>query len=165
MDARAAAALLDDFGKLPEEGRDNGADAVGAAILLDEFGKLPDRIERPQTFMEIAGYPHYENVCSNFLAFFFDPAGPHGLGSLFLNALMNSVGITGGEEGLGGNISVDREVSTAAGNRISILIQSDSHAVLIENKIFAAVANPFDDYAVYLDGLKNENGDAYEDEK
>ncbi len=117
--------------------------------------------ERPQTFMEIGGYPHYENV-SNFLRFFFDPEGPHGLGSLFLDALLASVG-AGGEEGLGGNVSVEREVGTAAGNRIDILIQSDSHAVLIENKIFAAAANPFD-LRAYLDSLKNENGDAYEDE-
>ena len=57
-------------------------------ILLDEFEGLPGRISRPQTFMEIGGYPHYENVCSNFLAFFFDPEGPHGLSSLFLDALV-----------------------------------------------------------------------------
>jgi hypothetical protein len=36
--------------------------------------------------------------------------------------------------------------------------------VLIENKIFAAVVNPFEDYAEYLDSLKNENGDAYRNE-
>lgn len=140
-------------------------DARAAAAFLDKFGRLSSRVERPQTFMEIAGYPHYENVCSNFLRFFFDPEGPHGLGSLFLDALLDSVGNAGGEEGLGGNVSVEREVGTAAGNRIDILIQSDSYAVLIENKIFAAVANPFEDYAMYLDSLKNENGDAYEDEK
>jgi len=40
---------------------------------------------------------------------------------------------------------------------------SDSHAVLIENKIFAAVANPFEDYAAYLRRLKNESGDVYKD--
>jgi len=49
---------------------------------------------------------------------------------------------------------VDREVTTDAGNRVDILIQSDSHAILIENKIFAGVANPFDDYAAYLDSLQ-----------
>ena len=54
-------------------------DGCAAASLLDKFKDLPDRITRPQTFMEIGGYPHYENVCSNFLAFFLDPAGPHGL--------------------------------------------------------------------------------------
>lgn len=137
-------------------------DPQAAASLLDEFKKLPGRIAaRPQTFMEIGGYPHYENVCSNFLAFF-DPEGPHGLGSLFLDALVDSVGIAGGEGGLGGNVSVEREVTTEAGNRIDLLITSDSHAVLIENKIFAAVVNPFKDYAAYLCKLKNESGDPYE---
>ncbi len=131
-------------------------------MLLDEFGKLPGRIERPQTFMEIGGYPHYENVCSNFLAFFFDPEGSHGLGSLFLDALLDSVSVAGEEKGFGGNVSVEREVGTAAGNRIDIFIQSDSYVVLIENKIFAAAVNPFDDYAAYLDSLKDEDGVAYE---
>ena len=41
--------------------------------LLDEFRKLPPGITRSPTFMEVAGYPHYENVCSNILAFFLDP--------------------------------------------------------------------------------------------
>lgn len=139
-------------------------DTQAAASLLDEFKTLPDRISRPQTFMEIGGYPHYENVCSNFLAFFFDPEGPHGLGTLFLEALAGSVGIEGVEGGLGANVSVEREVFTEAGNRIDILISSDSHAVLIENKIFAAVANPFEDYAAYLRRLKNESGDVYQDQ-
>ena len=57
----------------------------------------------------------------------------------------------------GGKVGrVEREVSTTAGNRIDILIKSNSHAVLIENKIFAVVANPFDDYEAYLDSLKDE---------
>jgi hypothetical protein len=114
--------------------------------------------------MEIVGYPHYENVCSNFLAFFFDPEGPHGLGSLFLDALVGAVGIEDAAEELGGNVSVEREVFTGAGNRIDLLVKSDSHAVLIENKIFTAVANPFEDYTAYLRSLKNESGDAYPDE-
>jgi PD-(D/E)XK nuclease superfamily len=112
--------------------------------------------------LEIAGYPHYENACSNFLAFFFDPEGPHGLENLFLRSLMDSVGAAGADEGgFGGNVSVEREVHTAEGNRIDILITSDSRAVLIENKIFAAVANPFEDYSDHLDRLKNADGDPY----
>ena len=137
-------------------------DARAATSLLNEFKKVSGQIERPQTFMEIAGYPHYENVCSNFLAFFFDPEHPHGLGNLFLDALLDSVDRGGEEVSLGGNISVEREVVTSEGNRIDLLIKSDSHAVLIENKIYAAAHNPFDDYAAYLDSLKNENRFAYE---
>jgi len=129
---------------------------------LDELGKLPRRIERPRTFMEIGGYAHSENICSNLLAFFFDPKGPHGLGSLFLDALVDSVGISGREEGLGGNVSVEREVTTGEGNRIDLLIRSDSHAVLIENKIYAAAINPFEDYAAYLGRLENEDSVTYE---
>ncbi len=44
---------------------------------------------------------------------------------------------------------------------IDILMKSDSRAVLFENKIFAAVNNPFDDYATYLDLLRNEDGANY----
>ena len=104
--------------------------------------------------MEIGGYAHSENVCSNFLAYFFDPNGSHGLGSLFLNALLDTMDLADRDNGLGRDVSVAREVVTEAGNRIDILLQWESWAVLIENKIFAAVNNPFDDYAAYLCGLK-----------
>ena len=120
--------------------------------LLDKFKKLPDRVERPPTFMEIAGYPHYENVCSNILAFFMDPEEPHGLGTLVLDALMYFGDNAEADEVMGGNVSVDREVNTEKG-RIDILITSDDHAILLENKIHASVGNPFDDYSAYLDRI------------
>ena len=123
-------------------------------VLLDEFKQLPGRVERPRTFMEIAGYPHYENVCSNILAFFMDPQKPHGLGTLMLDALANVGNIADENEGFGSNVSIDREVNTDKG-RIDILITSDDHAILIENKIHAGVSNPFDDYSAYLDRIAN----------
>lgn len=103
--------------------------------------------------MEIAGYPHYENVCSNILAFFMDPEESHGLGTLVLDALAIAGNIAAADERVGGNVSVEREVVTHAGNRIDILITSDDHDILIENKIYAAVNNPFDDYATHLDKI------------
>ncbi len=121
--------------------------------LLNDFRALPGRVERPRTFMEIAGYPHYENVCSNILAFFMDPEESHGLKTLVLDALANAGNIATADEGVGGNVSVEREVVTHAGNRIDILITTDTHAILIENKIFAAAYNPFPDYSRFLDGL------------
>lgn len=123
--------------------------------LLDEFEKLPERVERPRTFMEIAGYPHYENVCSNILAFFMDPEEPHGLGTLVLDALTRASSISDVDEGFGGNVSIEREVNTDVGNRIDILITSDDHAILVENKIYASVNNPFADYTDYLDRIAN----------
>ena len=120
--------------------------------LIKDFRALPGRVERPRTFMEIAGYPHYENVCSNILAFFMDPEEPHGLGTLVLDALAGASNIAA-DGGLWGNVSVEREVVTRVGNRVDILVTTDDHAVLIENKILAAVHNPFPDYSRFLDGL------------
>ena len=122
-----------------------------AEKLLDDFRKLPGRVARPRTFMEIAGYPHYENVCSNILAFFMDPQESHGLGTLVLDALVSAGGIDASEGSISSSVSVDREVTTQAGNRIDLLITSDDHAILIENKIYATVNNPFADYTSYLD--------------
>lgn len=119
--------------------------------LLDDFRQLPGSVERPRTFMEIAGYPHYENVCSNVLAFFMNPEEQHGLGTLVLDALVSVEGSADADNVIGGNVSVEREVITETGNRIDILIASDDYAILIENKIHAGVNNPFDDYSAYLD--------------
>ena len=130
----------------------NRWDADAAQTLLDEFSKqVPPRPERPPTLMEISGYPHYENVCSNILAFFLDPGNPHGLGTLFLDALVQAGGI--GEQGgeIGVNIQIRREETTRKGNRIDILIQSESHAIVIENKIFHEIGNPFEDYIKHVE--------------
>jgi hypothetical protein len=122
-----------------------------ASNLLDDFRALPGHVERPRTLMEIAGYPHYENACSNILAFFMDPEESHGLGSLVLEALASAGDIADADEGVGGKVSINREVITDAGNRIDILIESDDRVVLVESKIYASAVNPFDDYADYLD--------------
>ena len=128
--------------------------AQAAAALLDAFcQQASSRPERLPTFMEITRYPHYEDVCSNILAFFFDPDNPHGLGTLFLDALVRVGGIEDQGGIFGRNVRVDREEHTDAGNFIDILIQSDSHVLLIENKIFHGIVNPFDDYAKHLDSL------------
>ncbi len=123
-----------------------------ATKILDDFRALPGHIERPQTFMEIAGYPNRENVCSNILAFFMDPEESHGLGTLVFDALMSGGNSTEADKVIGGSVSVEREVNTDKG-RIDILITSDDHAILIENKIHAGVNNPLDDYAAYLDKI------------
>lgn len=126
--------------------------AKAAAALLEAFRQqVPPRPERPPTLMEISGYPHYENVCSNILAFFFDPSKPHGLGTLFLDALAIIGCIKEPDWTTGADVQVDREEATSFGNRIDLLIRSHSHAIVIENKISAgADYNPLGDYAKRL---------------
>ena len=61
--------------------------------LLDEFLKkpLPDVPEEVWTFLDIAGFPHYENVISNIYAYYLDQENKHGFGRLFLDALINTI--------------------------------------------------------------------------
>lgn len=114
--------------------------------LLDAFKSLSSSSKDP-TFMEIAGYPHYENVCSNILAFYLRPDAAHGLSDLCLKALLSLASVY---EPLS-NVTVEREVTTNAGNRIDLLIQSDTHLIAIENKIYHSVANPLHDYVSFLE--------------
>jgi len=113
--------------------------------LLNEFKSLSSTI-KPPTLMEIAGYPHYENTCSNILAFYFQPDAPHGLSDLCLKALLSLVS----DDERQSNVTVEREVITQAGNRIDILIRSDTHLIAIENKIYHSTNNPFHEYASFL---------------
>ncbi len=117
--------------------------------LLEGLKSLPPSLKHEPTFMEIAGYPHYENVCSNILQFYLQPDNEHGFGSLLLDSLFTLIN----EEVVinGQNIDVRREESTDKGNRIDLVIKSDDFVLGIENKIFAHENNPFEDYAEHLD--------------
>lgn len=113
--------------------------------LLRDFKRIAGPSSTPATFLETAGYPHFENVASNLLAFFLDPDEDHGLGSLFLDALLAPLPI----ERLTVH-SIEREAGTANGNRIDLLIDCESHVIGVENKIYAPVYNPLDDYWAHL---------------
>ena len=48
--------------------------------LLKEASNIVEKIPiKEKTFMDISGYPYYENVCSNILAFYFKPKEEHKL--------------------------------------------------------------------------------------
>jgi len=119
--------------------------------LLNGLKSLPPLRKQEQTFMEIAGYPHFENVCSNILQFYLQPSNEHGFGSLLLDSLftlINEKVVIDGQ-----NIDVRREESTSEGKRIDLIIESDDFLLGIENKIFAGFYSPFEDYANHLDSL------------
>ena len=103
--------------------------------------------------MEIAGYPHFENVCSNILAFYLQPSNEHGFGTLFLDTLAQLIN----EEIVidGSGIDVRREEITEKGKRIDLVIESDKYVFGIENKIFAGEYNDFPEYSRHLKSLSN----------
>ena len=115
--------------------------------LLHDFESLPDTFKSESIF-DIAGYPHYENVCSNILAFYLNPNNEHGLGNLLFSSLMN---LAGGSESQQDNIQVNREVSTNKGGRLDIIIETDNQLIGIENKIFHHLNNDLADYSESID--------------
>jgi PD-(D/E)XK nuclease superfamily len=121
--------------------------------LFTGLKKLPKAVNREPTFMEIAGYPHFENVCSNILSFYLQPSNEHGFGTLFLEVLATLVNAE--IEIDGQSVDVRREELTGIGKRIDLVIESDNYVFGIENKIFAGLYSPFYDYSRHLDSLGN----------
>lgn len=101
-----------------------------------------------ETYFDICGYPHYENVVSNVLAFFFDPFKPHELKNTCIEALIH---ISNPEiENIDEVWEVDREVRTDKGTFIDILIKNDDYVVLIENKVYADLYNDLEGYLRFV---------------
>lgn len=111
--------------------------------LLIAFQAL-SRVPRPTTFMEVSGYPHYENVCSNILGFFFDPHEEHGLGNLLLTAFLKMTNHA--EVEIPSAVTISREYVCEQDKRIDLVIDCESFTLGIENKIYHWEANDFGIY-------------------
>ena len=121
------------------------------AELVREFKKVPSAPLRPGTYLETAGYPHFENVISNLLAFFLNPLRDHGLGRLFLDSLLDPLAL-----GDVVPVSIEREEVTGDGTRVDLLIDCQDHVIGIENKVFAPVYNPLDSYWAHVTRMAGE---------
>ena len=119
--------------------------------LMNIYEKIPESLEIEPTSFELAGFPHYENVISNILAFFFDSSKQHSFGNLFVESLINSLPESTRKEynNLDLNFEVEREEKTTTGHYIDLLLHNDSCSIVIENKIFAGLQNELDDYYTY----------------
>lgn len=109
--------------------------------LFRKFETLP-HAKQNLTFMEVSGYPHYENVCSNVLGFYLNPNQQHGLKDLFISAIFQITKNTCSTTVQ----SVTREFGTEGG-RLDLLVEGDEFILAIENKIFHWLANDLNDYA------------------
>ena len=116
--------------------------------LLLAFRSLP-KSSRGRTFMEVSGYPHYENVASNILAFYFDPAAEHGLKDLLLSAFFQMAGVK--EAPLLGKVKLYREWATDESKRIDLIVDGEAFTIGIENKIYHWLANDLEQYSQVID--------------
>lgn len=121
--------------------------------LICDFQSLPKMLNSTSIF-DISGYPHYENVSSNILAFYLNPNSEHGLGNLLLSSILYFA-----EESRiyqdQNNVLVSREVSTNNGGRLDILVETDTSIIGIENKIFHTLENDLYDYSKSIDNWAN----------
>ena len=130
---------------------------------IDEFCKEINTLyckipKNEKTFLEISGYPNYEVVCSNILAFYLNPNEEHGLKDIVLMSLIETVQENSSinlEKINISNLEVFREYYTLKGNRIDLVLKNQEIVIGIENKINAFVNNDLTDYANTLNKLNN----------
>jgi len=118
--------------------------------MLLKFKSIPKIKEKKPTFLEIAGFPHYENVISNIVSFFVDTTEAHGLEDLLIKSILEAAKPEKIIDYKIVTTSVQREVITKNNKRIDILIETEDEIICIENKIFADLYNDLSEYAKYV---------------
>lgn len=125
--------------------------------LLKFYAIQEKIVQSKPTFMQISGYPHFENVCSNILQFYFDPCNCHGLKSMLISALMTSIQRIPDDQCFQ-DVKVEREYSTSKNNRIDLVITTNKYVIGIENKIFSGIYNDLVDYSNTIEKIGREQG-------
>lgn len=150
--------------------------------LPEVVAQLPEAPKVRKNYFEIAGFPRWELVSSNLLAFYFDPEEEHGFKDLFLQSLFDAI-----EKKLAsnkgkadrsfqrelysyyGDICVIREFRTSEIKRIDLVIEKQGEtgnkensnsewAILIENKFENAPLDRIhNDLGHYWESVKAEN--------
>jgi len=125
------------------------------AELFNGFKTYPkmEKEETIKTFLGVSGYPHYENVCSNILAFFLDAREQHGMKDLFLKSLFEATYGTNTYLLDDIDIQITREKGIEKG-RLDIFLDTPEISIIIENKIYAPLNN---DLKNYYDSIKKNN--------
>lgn len=135
-------------------------------IALEDFldhNVIPKIKKRPKTFLGIAKQPHYENVMSNIYAFYFKVEEVHGMEDLFINSLLEIINESKLRDQKKvaeiSDFDVSTEVSTKKNGRIDLLLSSDDHAIIIENKVYHTLNNNLEDYwnSIKVTGNKEDN--------
>jgi len=146
-------------------------------MLLEELEKYYEELlkadlkvipEKVTTLFDIADFPHYETVISNFYSFYLNPSEQHGLSDLFISVLSDIIKRKTGGHSIIANSKIcytEREVYTDNGKYIDIVVSEPSefddvveNAIIIENKVNATVYNDLMEYYNSIKVNKNKIG-------
>lgn len=114
--------------------------------ILKKFKSIPPLKSVDRTYLELTGYPHFENVSSNILRFVFDTHEVHGFKELFIQAITDCIPDFENENDSYEVLSVEREFSTDLRKRIDLVVECGTFVITIENKIFHWLANDLKNY-------------------
>ena len=132
------------------------SDLASLQEFINEYPSFSMDAPEPPTLMDIAGFSHRESVYSNILRFFLNAKEEfHDFETLFIRAILGAYRCRCREEWCKGapdpeavetTDSVEREVRTAKGKYIDILIECAEFQVCIENKIWSPLHNDLGEY-------------------
>lgn len=123
--------------------------------LLNDFKKLKIKERTGLTFLEIAKFPHFENVWSNIIAFYLNPCNEHNLHDLILKSIFQTANIDITLNNFN-KINVYTEYRTEKGNRIDIVVIAENFILGIENKVGASLYNDLQDYSQTIDNIADQ---------
>lgn len=103
------------------------------------------------SILQMCGIDHLENAWSDIYAYFLNPDKDHGLGSLFLTSLLRLIGV---QDYAIEDVCIIREYKCKKNKRIDILIRGIEWAIMIENKVYHEIVNPFDTYWTSVSACK-----------
>lgn len=121
--------------------------------LLLKFRLIDKSNESIPTLLEISGYPHYENVCSNILSFYFDTNNAHNFKDLFFKSILECIDQNyhlKQTEPIN-TINVYREYPALDSKRIDLVIETYDYVIAIENKIYHWLHNDLKLYQQTID--------------
>ena len=124
---------------------------------------LPIYHPKEPGFLDIIRQGHKEIVISRLYAYFLDYSNDSRIRELFINSLLEVLDDVCRSEGLNKNIKMEDfycelEELTDNGNKIDLLLTSidEKEAIIIENKVFHIIDNPFDDYWTKVKDIEDE---------
>ena len=142
---------------------------IDIAELLNE---LPESTEAKWSYLETIGVSHRETIMANLLAFYFNPTEKHGLGDVFIKALLQTTPYGLKEKKpseIPSNIVIPEngfswakvivEDSTDDNKRLDILIETEQLVIAIEFKINHELNNPLNTYFEYIEDDEREFSD------
>ncbi|SNT69651.1 PD-(D/E)XK nuclease family protein [Psychrobacter sp. LV10R520-6] len=124
--------------------------------LIEHIKSLPTPETPELTIFGIGSRGYYENPTSDVLAFFCDSEGDHGLGNLMTEALFDALTVSNPESADFdfSDFSIitepEREVFTEDNKYIDILLEGNDWVMVIENKVFHKLNNPFKSYQQHI---------------